>query len=270
MIRIFRHYISKAYLGLFVAEFLVFFSAMRYGHELRFLGAESWYSDKYMLLASIIFAVVLSLSNIGIGLYRRSLSWQDYKLLSRLAVSFTVATLMLVIIYYAFPEFKIARGVLLYALLLAFAGMLVIRFVFYKFVKSSRLRKNILVIGAGKKARKLMASNERYLHKSYDVLACLALDENVIPPENIRVISDADQLLATALEYDIDEIVVAVDDRRSHLPMDELLDCKVYGIDVVDLVTFYEREQAMIDLENNFSVVGLFFPMALPAAIFVR
>ncbi len=250
MIRIFRHYISTAYLSLFVVEFLAFFAAMWYGHELRFLGEESWYSDEYLLLSSCIFALVLSLSNIGIGLYRRSIGWRDYKLLSRLTVSFSVAAIGLAIIYYAVPEFTIARSVLLYALLLAFIEVLLIRAAFYRLVKSKQLRKNILVVGAGKKARTLMTSNDNYLHKGFEVKACLDLENNVFQSENVRVINAPEKLLPTVLEEKIDEIVVAVDDRRSRLPMDELLDCKVYGIDVIDLLTFYEREQAMIYLDN--------------------
>ncbi len=250
MIRIFRHYISTAYLGLFIIEFMAFFIAMWYGHELRFWGSESWYSDEYLLLSSLIFALVLLLSNTGIGLYRRSIGWQDYKLLSRLTVSFVVAAIGLVIIYYTIPEFTIARSILLYAFGVAFFEILLIRYVFYRIVKSSHLGKNILVVGAGKKARQLLTSNDNYLHKGFEVKACLDLKDNVFQFENVRVITDPEKLLPVVLAEKIDEIVVAVDDRRSRLPMDELLDCKVYGIDVIDLVTFYEREQAMIYLEN--------------------
>src|SRR5690606_24170581 len=52
-----------------------------------------------------------------------------------------------------------------------------------------------------------------------------------------------------AVSQDVDEIVVAVDDRRKHLPLDDLLECKMEGIDVVDAVTFYEREARKIPLE---------------------
>ena len=250
MIRIFRHYISGVYLGLFLIEFSIFFASMRYGHDVRFLQSDTWYTDEYLNLSSLIFAVVLSLSCIGIGLYRRSISMKDYNLVSRVGVSFGVATLVLIIIYYAIPEFTIARSVLVYALTFAFVGMLVVRLLFYKYVKYNKLRKRVLIIGAGKKARKLIKSNDNYFHKSFQVCACLALEGNVFQVDEVHVLKDPKKLLEAVFKYDIDEIVVAVDDRRSRLPMDELLDCKLYGIDVLDLVTFQEREQAVIDLEN--------------------
>ncbi len=250
MIRIFRHYVSRVYLGLFLVEFFVFFMSMRYGHNLRFLSEETWYTDEYLTLSSFIFAIVLSLSNIGIGLYRRSITQSDYNLLSRQTVSFGFSAIALIIIYYAFPQFTIARSVLVYALFLAYIAMLIVRYVFYRYLKSDNIYKRVLIVGAGQKAKNLIKSNEGFLHKSFKVCACLALDGNIISNEKIYTFSDSTQLLDVVLERDIDEIVVAVDDRRSQLPMDELLDCKIYGITVVDLVSFYERELAIIDLDN--------------------
>ena len=49
-------------------------------------------------------------------------------------------------------------------------------------------------------------------------------------------------------EHDVDEIVVAVDDRRGGLPMDELLACRERGIDVTELSTFIERETGRLQL----------------------
>ncbi len=250
MIRIFRHYISGVYLGLFLLEFGLFFASMRFGHDFRFLQLESWYSDDYVLLSSLIFAVVLSVTNIGMGLYRRSISTNEYNVISRIGVSFIIGTVALILVYYAVPEFTIARSVLVYALGFSFTGMLFLRMLFYRFVKENKLKKKILVIGAGHKAEKLIGSNEHYLHKGFQVCACLPLEGAEIEVEDCRLVNGAGELLQVARECGIDEIVVAVDDRRSRLPMDELLDCKMYGIDVIDLLTFYEREKSIIDLEN--------------------
>jgi sugar transferase (PEP-CTERM system associated) len=47
----------------------------------------------------------------------------------------------------------------------------------------------------------------------------------------------------------IDEIVVAVDDRRRRLPLEEILDCKMSGVHICDLATFFERETGKIKLD---------------------
>ena len=252
MIRIFRHYLSSAYIGLFFVEFLVLFFSMYWGTDLRFLYTSSWYTDEYIVLSSFIFSIVTIISNVGLGLYRRSLSWDDYHLLPRIGISFVSALLVLLIIYYSFPEFTIARSVLLYSFAMAGFGILFCRYLFYNYVKHANLKKKILVIGAGENASKLVNSNDDYIHRGFEVLACLNINDASVSVTSHKVISDYDNILSVVKELDIDEIVLALDDRRCAFPMDDLLDCKVYGIDVVDLLTFYEREKSMIDLENIF------------------
>jgi hypothetical protein len=53
-------------------------------------------------------------------------------------------------------------------------------------------------------------------------------------------------LTSMALMLRADEIVVAIDD-KTRLPVSELLDCKLSGVEVVDAVTFWEREAGRID-----------------------
>ncbi len=250
MIRIFRHYLSSAYLGLFLVEMIVLFGSMHYGTQLRFFYSESYYTDEYIYLSSAIFALVITISNTGIGLYRRSLSWDDYHLLPRIGVSFLSSALVLLAIYYSFPEFKMARGVLIYSYALAALGMLFCRYLFYNYIKRSSLRKKILVIGTGKNANQLLNTKNNYIHQSYEIEAFLAIDNSPVLISSYPIIKDHESILQVVKDNDIDEIVLALDDRRSALPMDDLLDCKVYGIDVIDLLTFYEREKSMINLDN--------------------
>ncbi len=51
-------------------------------------------------------------------------------------------------------------------------------------------------------------------------------------------------------EHHVDEIVVALDDRRGALPIDDLMKAKLNGIQVTDLVAFYERECSTIKFEQ--------------------
>ena len=57
-------------------------------------------------------------------------------------------------------------------------------------------------------------------------------------------------LVQYAEEKDIDEIVLSVDDRRQGgLPAKDLLDCKMSGIDILDMVSFFERRTGKIRLD---------------------
>ena len=56
-------------------------------------------------------------------------------------------------------------------------------------------------------------------------------------------------LMDLGLAYQVDEIVVAPDDRRLRLPVNEILDCKMSGTMVLDLLSFFEKETSRIKLD---------------------
>ena len=250
MIRIFRHYISRAYLLLMLIEFSMFFAAMYLGSDIRFLMSESWYTDNYITLASIIFSSVMSLSCIGLGLYRRTLSGEEYNLMTRVCISFGLGILLLVGIYYLLPNLYMARSVLVFAIMLAFMGMSLIRYLFYKFANYDRLKRRFLVIGSGERAQQLMSLNEALVHKGFNIIGFLALPDEVSTIEKSHIIAYDKPLIKIAEHYKVDEIVIAIHDRKLGLPFDELLDCKMSGLTIMNIVEFYEREQGIISLDN--------------------
>ena len=72
--------------------------------------------------------------------------------------------------------------------------------------------------------------------------------DSIISHKNGELFEDK-QVLELALDKGADEIVVAMDDRRGNLPIRELLDCKLRGIEVLDLQEFLERESGKIRID---------------------
>ena len=250
MIKFFHHFISTIFISLFIFEYCLFFAAMKFSSESPFLHSTFWYSASYNNLASLIFASSLSLSLSGIGLYRRNMGWNDYELRSRTAVGFSMAIFIVVSIFFVFPEFIIARNILAYALIFALLGMIICRFLFRSLIGQKAFGNKILVIGSGKKAQKVIQSNGGYIHKGFQVIGCLVIENVPAVVEQGVIIKSNKKLVDLAKQYNIDEIVIALDDRRSAMPVTELLDCKFSGIEIVDLLSFFEREKAYIDLDN--------------------
>ena len=250
MIRIFRHYISRAYLWLLLIEFCMFFAAMYFGSNIRFLLIPSWYTEQDITVASIIFSTVMSLSCLGLGLYRRTLNRDDYNLLPRVYVSFGIAIFAVVTVYYLIPQFYVARSVMVCAVIFAFAGIIITRFLFYKIVSLERLKRRFLVIGSGKKAQELSTINDSFIHRGFTIVGFLALPEEISVVDQSHIIRYDKKIMAIAEDYKIDEIVIAQDDINQELPLDELLDCKMSGLTVMNIVGFYEREQGLISLDN--------------------
>jgi sugar transferase (PEP-CTERM system associated) len=71
--------------------------------------------------------------------------------------------------------------------------------------------------------------------------------EERIPRQRQAVLDG--RLLEFMAAHDADEIVVAVDDRRRRLPVDDILDCKMSGISVLDLSSFFEQHGSFVNIE---------------------
>ena len=67
---------------------------------------------------------------------------------------------------------------------------------------------------------------------------------------NTKVIGSYDQLLEIVRRERIDQIVIAMPDRRGKLPVEALLTCKMQGVHVEDGTTFYEKISGKIMLET--------------------
>jgi sugar transferase (PEP-CTERM system associated) len=68
-----------------------------------------------------------------------------------------------------------------------------------------------------------------------------------IPGE--RILQVTTKLSDLADELSIDEIVVAMDDRRLGFPIDEVLECKINGLKISNFLAFFERQSGKIQLD---------------------
>lgn len=210
----------------------------------------SWDASKDIFTASLVFSLLLTVTCAGMGLYRRSLSIDDYNLLARTSTSFALASIALIVIYYSLPHFFIARSVLAVAVVLAFVSMMASRHLFYHCANLEALKRRVLVIGSGKKAIRLNSINDSFIHRAFTIQGFIALANEASEVAEEQIIPLDKKLLEITEQLKIDEIVIASDDNRRGLPLDELLDCKMSGLTIMDLMGFYEREQCLISLEN--------------------
>lgn len=253
MIRIFRHYISGVYFILLWLEFAVFLSALYAGFSVRFFEDLPENFGFQLTVSSIFFAMIMTGSMTGMGLYQRSHGRSEAGIFLQVLASFMLGTILMSLMFYAVPDIFLGRGVFGYALMYAFGGVLLLRFIFIRRVDKNQLKRRILVLGAGANARKI-AELEAKAHgftDSFMVIGFLPLEATstpLIPPD--KLIAFEGGLNDLALGLDADEIVVAPDDRRKQLPVHEILDCKISGTEVIDLLTFFEREAGLIRVEN--------------------
>lgn len=253
MVRIFRHYVPLPLFILALAEFSILFAAMYLGVNLRFAGDEGDVGTVGAIWprALIFTAVMLSIMT-ALGLYQRELRESDWGYYSRYALSFGLGFVAMTLVFYALPSILLGRGAFGLVLLIAFVGTVAARLAFLRWVDYDKIKRQVLVLGTGTRAAKIAALEKAGggRHR-FNIVGYLPLQAAHHFVDRTKILSDRGRLLDIARKYNIEEIVVGVRDRRNGgLPMQEILECKLAGIRVIDLSSFFERETGHVQLDS--------------------
>ena len=200
-------------------------------------------------LRALLVAAALTLAMSLFGLYQASLRYRLPDLLLRVALSFAFGGSALLVIYYAFPPAYIGRGVLGIALLLSMAAIVTTRLLAQRVVRSKAFKRRILVVGAGGNANLINERLRRTSDRSaFAIVGFVPLAGQAVDVDPHLLRQPVDGLAALAESLNVAEIVVAPDERRGAMPMEEMLMCAQRGIQVTDLSSFFEREAGVVTL----------------------
>ncbi|MDH5256550.1 MAG: TIGR03013 family PEP-CTERM/XrtA system glycosyltransferase [Gammaproteobacteria bacterium] len=250
MIRLFKHYIPKSLVLLGLAEFLVFVSSVYFGFSFRFSSAAGEVEVESLGLRSLIFAVVMYSCMIAMGLYQRHLRDGRKGMFIRIGVSFAIGFVVMSLMFYLFPGLFLGRGIFGLAFAFAFVGVVASRLLYIKLVNREALNRRILVVGAGKKAHLMESLLKRRTDKrGFSIVGYVPIGDEKSQISENKLIHHSLPLNELVTKYDVDEVILAITDRRKSFPVEELLDCKMSGVLVTDILTFFERQVGRIVLE---------------------
>ncbi len=258
MVRLFGYHTSKVDVHLVAWTFVVCFLSFSLPAFAELAGSDLGSSDAataaypnillIVLLIALLFSGLLATAMFAFGLDSRGLESEGDVFFVRLSLAFLTAGVILAIGFYSFPLPFASSALLPTSLAFAFAGILLSRGVFKRIVRTRAGARRVIVVGSGRKAleisKLLNGSSGRYrvvgFYGQSDPNS--ALEENRCDAENRSLVD-------FAVDASADEIIVAVNDGRGEMPVDALLEAKLSGIRVTDLLTFYERECSMIKCE---------------------
>ena len=241
--RLFRYHIPTEFVLLAVIEFLVLMLSLYLALEIRFFG-DSWKSSFGAFLPkAFLYATVMQLSLVAFGVYQRQTGRFFEALALRIASGLMLGLIPLGISFYFAPTLFLGRGVLAVTVLFSFIFISLVRLYFRRIVKERNMWSRILVLGSGNSANLVRKAEKDGSLRGLNIVAYVSLTGNKeidLEDEGISLDKSLSQYVE---ERDIDEIVLAMDDRRgSDIPDRDLLDCKMSGIDVLDLPTFSKEE----------------------------
>jgi len=206
-----------------------------------------------LLPRALIFTLVMLGIMTAFGLHRRDAKQEGrWGNSVRFLVSFLVGLVVMLFIFYAIPDLFLGRGAFALVFLIAFVGAAVTRLMFTRVFKLEALSRRVLLLGSGSRSSKVeLLERDEDGKRKFNLVGCLPLTNSEPAITKCRVFQYQGSILAVAKKHKVDEIVVGVRERRNGgLPADQLLECKLAGIDIVDLPSFFERETGQIQLES--------------------
>lgn len=250
MLKLFNHYVPSNTvlqllfdaLLLFVAVIVVFVVQDKVNGELMFSVVPS----------ALVFAVAMMILNGALGLYRVGFGGEWRETLMRVAISIALSVPVAYGVFRVLPwgvfahEAMELNVIILLGLVVAARGLAVRR------AGAGVLVKRIMVIGTGADA---VAVEHALTHPGSSSLQVVGFypagsnDDVRVDPK--RIVHFEGNLLAAANELRVNEIIVAVKERRGGvIPLRELLDCKMAGIKVLDLSSFFERVRGQVRIDS--------------------
>jgi len=252
--RLFHHHIPTEYILLGVIEFAILICSFYVGYELRFeAGWQNLSTSGEVVLPTwtraVAFAVVIQTSLIAFGAYQRQANHSDHMLALRIAPSLLLGGIILGLLFYIVPVVSIGRGALALSVFVGFVAIMAVRLLFERISERFDLRLRVLVLGAGKAANLIRKAEANGEIDGINFTAYMPMPGDQQDDRGIGLAQTKGALVKYVAGKKIDVIVLALDERRMGLPVLDLLDCKMSGIEVIDLLSFFERYTNKIRLD---------------------
>ncbi|MBP6379150.1 MAG: TIGR03013 family PEP-CTERM/XrtA system glycosyltransferase [Sphingorhabdus sp.] len=250
MIRLFKHYVPYAVLFLalvdlcllvMAAETAWVIRANQIGMHVDYIGNRIW--------PLVTFAVSVQLAAMAVGVYSQE-SLQSLRFaIARLIVAVSLGVIFMAIMAFALPGMTLWRSNSLYAMMLSFGYLALSRLILGSLIGAESFKRRLLVLGAGKRAQRIKDLEARR-GSGFVVVGFIAMDEaKRIIPEAINR-SAIYNLADFVVKLGASEVVLALEERRNALPLQDLLRIKTTGVHVNDISSFLERETGRVDLDS--------------------
>jgi sugar transferase (PEP-CTERM system associated) len=206
-----------------------------------------------------LFTFLVLIAALSVGLYEAKLRETFRGVIRRIFVSVAISYFVIEVVSNTFlNNIEISQY-----FLPSYAGMTIITLVVFRYFINrfgmlGLSQSKIIVVGAGERASII----EKRMRREVDRLGFQLLGFIPIPGDNREEGIQNEKLLHVKVDEnfrnfiadnEVDEVVIACDQRRGTLPVEILFDCRLRGVEVTDLLDFMERETGQI-------VVNLMYP----------
>jgi sugar transferase (PEP-CTERM system associated) len=247
---LFKHYVPHAVLLLGLVDLILLFVAAELSWVIR-AGQIGMAVEPLLtrLVPLLVFAGALQLPMVAVGVYGIEALLSLRFAAARLLVAISLGVILLSMMSFLFPGSTLWRSNSLYAMIMSFAALMLVRTLFGRLLGSEGFKRRVLVLGAGPRAARIrnLAAGPG---AGFVVVGHVDMNDtrSVIPTAINR--AHIESLAEHATLLNVSEVVLALEERRNALPLDDLIRVRTTGVHVNELSSFLERETGRVDLDT--------------------
>jgi len=251
MLRVFSQYFPSHTLQQVVFDASVLFVAVLLAVFFQQQGAVvDW---RVIVPSALSFAAVMIVLNSALGLYRfASSDGSARSTVVRVLVSILVSVPLAFGVFAVLPWNYFASEAMQISVVLLLGLVLLMRAVVNRHRATSVFAPRVLIIGTGPEAVAVARSLGSPAQGGMEIVGFYPPggDESV-DVDPAQIVRGEAGLLETVRRRRVNDLIVAVKERRGGvLPIRELLDCKLRGVRVMDLSSFFERVQGQVRIDS--------------------
>ena len=245
MLRLLKQYYPIRNVFFIMTESLVILASVVFAAWVKG-GTESGVFTAEVLAKALLIASVCQIALYYNDLYdfRNPGDFSDLSL--RLLQAIGSATIILALAYFIFPVVIVKTDIFVPSIALSIVFIISLRILYTKMLDRGMFNQKIILLGSGDLARDIHESIADKIDCGY-AIACVVLEGShdevgTRQPGTTFFLKNNIEggLFKFAKKNDISKIIVALKEKRGGFPVEELLDCRIGGIDVLEGTTFYE------------------------------
>lgn len=252
-LRRFSHRLHVTYIWLAVADLFLFFAACYAAGWFQFTPepATSVAFHAELPYRAALFSGMTILAMLSMGLYQPRLREGFSGILLRTLCALILVAIGMAVLFLLFPVLRPWRDVFLYAAGMVFVISLITREIFNKTVKLEQFNRQVLVLGAGRRANNIVNKMRRKSdHHGFNIRGYVRVPGEEATAQTGKVITLEQPLSEYVRQHNIHQVVVALDNPRETIPQEELMHCRMRGVSVVDILDFFEEKAGKVLVEE--------------------
>jgi sugar transferase (PEP-CTERM system associated) len=175
---------------------------------------------------------------------RRSARMQE--IYAKLLMLVGLLSLLLGVMVYLIPNLSVGRKSLVVGVCFLPVGYMLWWWVYQRVVSHPALRERVYLIGDGERARRIAEAIRTRRELGMDIVgwAGTTLSKRLAGQSLKAIVKDLET------NRSIDRVIIALNDRRSVMPVEELLELRLHGIRIEDGTSLIEQISGQIEVEE--------------------